>query len=255
MSTSRVVLIVLLGLVCGHAAAQGTITAGGASYVISAAHFDATPAANFTGVGTGDQVFEAGWFFRIEGDASEVFFPVPTTQNYTSPTATLSWTDVGGRGFSATKTHTISSAAAGTGEVHTTMTVTNNTAGQMTLQLFHAIDFDVNGSAGTDNAILVQPNNYHRINDATLGQCEYRSPQAIATLVRPFATTTDVFGLLSDAAVTNFDNSGFPFGPGDYTGGFQFTLVLQPAASATVDVYQACNQTATPVTLTNFEVD
>jgi hypothetical protein len=255
MFTSRVLLIALLALFCGHAAAQGTISAGGTSYVISAAHFDTTPVANYTGVGTGDQVFEAGWFFRIEGDASEVPFPVPTTQNYVSPTATITWANVGGRGFAATKTHTISSGAAGTGEVHTTMSVTNNTGGPITLQLFHAIDFDVNGSAGTDNAILVQPNNYHRINDATTGQCEYRSPQANATLVRAFATTTDVFGLLGDAAVTNFDNSGLPFGPGDYTGGFQFTLALQDAASATVDVYQACNQTATPVTLTKFEVD
>jgi hypothetical protein len=235
--------------------AQGTITSGGANYVHTASHWDTSPEANFTGVGTGDQLFESGWWFRVEGDAAETVFTVPTTSNYTGATATLAWTDLGGRGLGVNKTITLTSAGAGTGEAGTTIAVTNNGAAAITLHLFNMVDLDVNGSAATDNAILVQPNNYIRINDATAGQCEYRAPGASAYQVLPFAAATDVAAQLSNATVTNFPNTGLPFGPGDFTGGFQWTLQLAPGATGTVQLFIACNQTATPVSLQRFSVD
>lgn len=234
---------------------QGTITAGGASYVHTASHWDTSPETNYTGVGTGDQLFEAGWWFRIQGDTQETVFTAPTTTNYTGNTATISWTDLGGRGLAVTKTHVISSAAAGTGEVSTTLSITNNGAAAITLHLFQMLDLDVNGSAGTDNAVLVQPNNYIRVNDATAGQCEVRGPGAVAYLVLPFAAATDVAAQLSNTSVTDFANTGLPFGPGDITSGLQWTLQLAAGATGTVQVYVACNQTATPVSLQKFKVD
>lgn len=234
---------------------QGTITSGGASYVLTASHWDVSPETNLTGVGTGDQVFEAGWWFRIQGDAQETVFPVPSTQNYTGNTATIAWTDLASRGLAVTKTHVLTSAGAGTGEVGTTIAVTNNTGGAITLHLFQMVDMDVNGSAGTDNAILVQPNNYIRVNDATAGQCELRAPGAVAYLVLPFAAATDVAAQLSNATVTDFANTGLPFGPGDITSGFQWTLQLAAGATGTAQVFVACNQTATPVSLQKFQID
>ena len=39
-----------------------TVVAGGANYTIPAAsHYDNSQTSNFTGVGTGDQLFEDGW--------------------------------------------------------------------------------------------------------------------------------------------------------------------------------------------------
>jgi len=249
-------ILALLLLVTGPAAfGQGTLTSGGASYVLAASHWDTSPAVDFTGVGTGDQLFEAGWWFRIQGDTQETVFPTPTTQNYTGNTATISWTDLGGRGLAVTKTHVLSSAAAGQGEVATTLSVTNNGASAITLHLFQMIDLDVNGTAGTDNATLVQPNNYIRVADTTAGACEWRGPGATGYLVLPFAAATDVAGQLSNTTVTDFTNTGLPFGPGDFTGGLQWTLQLAPGASGTVQVYVACNQTATPVSLQTFRVD
>lgn len=234
---------------------QGTITTGGASYVLTASHWDITPEVHYTGVGTGDQLFEAGWWFRIQGDTQETVFPAPTTQNYTGNTATINWTDLGGRGLAVTKTHVLSSAGAGSGEVSTTLTITNNGASAITLHMFEMIDLDVNGSAGTDSAVLVQPNNYIRVTDATAGQCEWRAPGAVGYLVLPFAGATDVAAQLSNATVTDFANTGLPFGPGDITSGFQWTLQLAAGATGTVQVYAACNQTATPVSLQKFQVD
>ncbi|WP_257387241.1 hypothetical protein [Tahibacter caeni] len=251
----RSVLTLFLFVAAPAAFGQGTITAGSANYVLTASHWDITPAVDFTGVGTGDQLFEAGWWFRIQGDTQETVFPTPTTQNYTGNTATISWTDLGGRGLAVTKTHVISSAGAGSGEVATTLSVTNNGASAITLHLFQMIDLDVNGSAGTDNATLVQPNNYIRVTDATAGACEWRGPGAVGYLVLPFAAATDVAAQLSNASVTDFANTGLPFGPGDFTGGLQWTLQLGPGASGTVQVYVACNQTATPVALQKFQID
>lgn len=242
-------------LLTGAASAQGTITSGSANYVLGASHWDSSPEANFTGVGTGDQLFEAGWWFRVEGDTQETVFPTPTTQNYTGDTATLTWSDLGGRGLAVTKTHVLSSPGAGSGEVATTLQVTNNGASAITLHLFQMVDLDVNGSAGADNATLQQPNNYIRVVDATTGSCEWRAPTAIGYLALSFSATTDVAAQLSNTTITNFTNTGLPFGPGDFTGGFQWTLPLAAGASATIKSYVACNQSATPVTLQRFDVD
>ncbi len=251
----RIVLASMFAMACGDLLAQGTITSGGASYVLTASHFDITPETNFTGVGTGDQIFESGWWFRVEGDTAETVFPAPTTQNYAGDTATIQWGNLGGRNLAVTKTHTITSGGAGQGETVTTLDVTNNGAAAITLHLFHFVDFDVNGSAGTDTGSLVTANNYIRINDATAGQCEYRAPAAVAYLVSAFSATTDVAAQLSNATVTNFANTGLPFGPGDITAGLQFTFQLAAGATQTVRVHQACNTAATPVSLQHFEVD
>ncbi|WP_150132009.1 hypothetical protein [Dokdonella koreensis] len=251
MAIRSIVVLAAFAALPGYALAQGTISSGAASYVIATSHFDTSPAANFTGVGTGDQIFEAGWWFRIEGDASETVFPTPDTQNYSGATATIAWTNVGGRGFSATKTHTLVDGA-GNGEVTTNMVVTNGGNAPITLHLFQMTDWDVNGSAGTDVGTLVGQGHI-RMDD--VGFAEARSPNAVAVKALPFAAATDIAALLSDASVTNFDDGGFPFGPGDITIGLQWTFTLAPGASETAVLFSAANRVATPVQLQSFGVD
>ena len=256
MFTLKSGLAAVLMLAAGSVLGQGTITSGGASYAQTASHWDITPEVNFTGVGTGDQLFESGWWFRIEGDTQETVFPAPTTANYTGNTATITWADLGGRGLAVNKTIVLTSPGAGQGEAGTTIAVTNNTGAAITLHLFNMADLDVNGSAGTDNAISVDSNTrYIRVNDATAGQCEYRGPGSVGYLVLPFAAATDVAAQLSNTTVTTFANTGLPFGPGDFTGGFQWSLSLAAGATGTVQLYIACNTAATPVSLQQFDVD
>src|SRR6185295_12946791 len=80
-----------------------TLTASGATYQIPAAgHYDTTPTTNFTGVGTGDYLFEDGWWFRVSGDTQETAFPAPTTTTCAAAAGTITWADVAARGlFSA----------------------------------------------------------------------------------------------------------------------------------------------------------
>ena len=126
------------------------------------------------------------------------------------------------------------------------------------ISLFHGVDWDVNATAGTDNATLLNPNNYIRITDSTAGAAEHKAfnPPANAFIVRPFATTTDVFGLLGDTAVNNFDNSGLPATNIDYTGAFQWDLTIPASGTASVSVALNGNSPpTTPVELTGFSVD
>lgn len=238
-----------------------TLTAGGASYVIPAAsHYDASQTSNFTGVGTGDYLFEDGWWFRVSGDTQESFFPAPTTTTCAAAAGTITWSDVSARGlFSATNTLALTSPAAGSGELILTMSITNlSSVNPLVISLFHGADFDVNGSAGTDNATLLNANNYIGITDTTAGAAQYRAfnPPADAFLVRPFAATTDVFGLLGDTAVNNFDNSGLPATSFDFTGAFQWNLTIPASGTASVSVALNANSgTATPVDLLDFSID
>lgn len=247
-------VVAVLFLVAGPAAfGQGSITSNNAAYVLKASHWDDTPDVSFTGVGNGNQLYEAGWWFRIEGDTRETVFPPPTTQDYTASIARISWADLGGRGLSVTKTHTLLDLGPGRGVVTTTLSVTNNGSGPITLHLFQMIDLDVNGSAAGDS--VAPGGRTIRVTDATAGYCEWRSDEAISYLVLPYGASAGVAALLRDTAVTNFDNTGVPFGPGDFTGGQQWTLYLSPGATGTVHVNVACNMTLVPVTLQTFQVD
>lgn len=237
-----------------------TLTAGGATYTIPAAsHYDVSQTSNLTGVGTGDYVFEDGWWFRVSGDTQESFFPAPNTTTCAGAAGTITWTDVSARGlFSASHALALTSAAAGSGELIQTMTITNLSAvNPLTIELFHGVDFDVNGSAGTDSGTLTSPNTFITFTDATAGLAEYHAfnPSATAFMVRPFAATTDVFGLLGNAVVDNLDNSGLPATNIDVTSAFQWSLVIQPSASASVSVAMAGNTPSTPVELLQFSID
>lgn len=238
-----------------------TLTASSASYVIPAtSHYDATQSSNLTGVGTGDYLFEDGWWFRVEGDTAESFFPAPSTTTCAGASGTITWTDVSTRGlFSATNTLSLTSLAANTGELVLTMSITNLSAtNPLVIALFHGADFDVNGTAGTDSATLLNPNNYIGLTDATAGAAQYKAfnPPADAFLVRPFSAATDVFGILADTAVSNFDNSGLPASSIDFTGAFQWNLTIPAGGTASVSVALNGNAApATPVELMGYSVD
>ena len=237
-----------------------TLTAGGATYTIPAAsHYDATQTSNLTGIGTGDYIFEDGWWFRVSGDTQESFFPAPTTTTCAAAAGTITWADVNSRGlFSASHALALTSAAANTGELIQTMTITNLSAvNPLTIELFHGADFDVNGTAAGDSGVLTTANTFITISDSTAGTAEYQAfnPAANAFLARPFAATTDVFGLLADTAVTNFDNTGLPATNFDFTGAFQWSLSIPASGSASVSVAMAGNTPSTPVSLQSFSVE
>jgi len=223
---------------------QGTITDAPATFVRGTSPWDTSPDASFTGVSatlTQDHLFETGWWFRVAGGTQETFFPVPTTQNYTGTTSTNDWTDVGALGlFSAQEVSVVKNTAGPSGFVTMTMKITNLSAvNPLSIDVFHMADIDLAG-AGSDSATLLYRNNHLRLTDPSGNVAEYRGVGAKAYLVRPFGAT-DVAAELSNATVTDFNNTGVPFGPADFTGGFQWTLTIPASGSRSVTAVIAVN--------------
>ena len=128
--------------------------------------FSAEPRRDFGGVALGDPVFEAGWWYRIEGATTESFFPAPDSQTYASATATFTWADVTGAGdFSAVETNTVANGGGPSGSVTLELTITNTKASDLTLNIYHMLDADVANSPGGDVGTLTNPNDYITITD------------------------------------------------------------------------------------------
>lgn len=250
------VLFALLGSSCAFA--QGTLTDGAATYILNGTPFDATPTGNFTGVsatGTQDHLFETGWYFRVSGDTREFFFPVPTTQNYAGNTSTLDWTDVSARGlFSARQVATVTNFNGPSGRVEQTMTITNlSQVNPLVIDIFHMLDYDLQPTAGNDSATQIGTTRIGLTDPGGVAG-EYVGIGANAFMVRAFGGT-DLGAVLDDTTVTNLDNSGLPFGPGDYTSAMQWTRTIAPAGSASFVIQFAINTSTVPVTLQSFSVE
>lgn len=244
MSSARRLAVVLVACSASVVSAQGTISSAPVNFVRGTSPWDTSPAADFNGVSatlSQDHLFETGWWFRVAGDAQEFAFPVPDTQSYVGAASEHTWNDVAARGlFSAVEStvvfNTESTYGIPSGYVYMTLEITNlSGSSPLDLELFHFVDLDLAG-AGSDSAALVEltPLTILGLTDPSGDTAQYlTAPNLTGYLVRPFGAT-DVATVLSDASVTNFDDTGLPFGPGDFTAGFQFSLSIPPADSGQV---------------------
>lgn len=224
-------LTVLAAAGAAFAQAGGTITDGNAVFRISTAPTTGTgtgPTADFrvTGAAGTDHVFQNWWWFRLSGDTRE------TTFNSSGGGATSSYAGNFGQmtqfypSFRADMTWLVESTGASAGFVRSTMSITNTTSSNITINMFNYFDADMSGTAGGDTATLAAPNLIEVIDGTTGVTGQYSAVGADAYQVTAFAVLR---GLLANTAVDNLNNSGLPFGPGDFTGGYQWTdIVIEP---------------------------
>jgi hypothetical protein len=232
--------VLLLLLASTPARAQGSIADPPVTFTRAVAAFDIDPRVRFTGVSADamdSHVFEMGWWYRIAGDAAEKFFPQPDAQNYTGDTSIITWNDVDDRGFRAVETAVVVDGGGPSGQVLFRLALTNLSATTpLTIDVFNMADLDIGGTTEGDSASLLNANDRLRIDDdgSDMDFAEYGAEGADAFLVRPFDGTgmTDVAGLLSNAVVDDFDDSGLASPTGDLTSGFQWrSTVLPPSGS------------------------
>lgn len=235
------------------ALAQGTISLGDVQFVRTASSWDSSPAADLRGVSlplTDDHLYEFGWWFRIAGDTQETPFPVPDSQSYLADQSELTWNNVGGRSLFWAREHAGISSLSGdpNARVYVWLEIMNLSAvNPLTLEIFNLADFDLQPTPSNDTASLVEwtPLGILELDDAGSGFAQYSARRSVGWpihyLVRPYGVT-DVGAELSDAAVTNFDDSGTPFGPGDFTAGWQFSITVAPSATAYATVYLDVNR-------------
>ncbi|HKQ48465.1 MAG TPA: hypothetical protein VJZ71_10380 [Phycisphaerae bacterium] len=226
-------------------AVGGTITDGNVAFTFSNTAFGVAPVCDFeVPIGT-DHLAAQGFWYRIEGDASESLFSVPNNEVYISNGATITWNNVNGQNFAASLSTFITEVQSGEARVQIEMIITNNTGAAFTFHLFHMADIDLQPTSNNDTAVLVHANDYMRLTDLSgSNAAEYRALGASAYLVRPF-NGPSVLDELIDGAVDNFVNSGLPFGPDDFTGGFQWTRTIPAGSKSVFAVLLTINTPAT----------
>ncbi|MDH3404018.1 MAG: hypothetical protein OES32_14525 [Acidobacteriota bacterium] len=168
-----------------------------------------------------DHQFATWWWYRVEGDAAETRMPPPDTESYVGDTARLTWADVDGRGlFSAEALAVIVSFPPGSVLYHT-LGVGNLSGGNLDLHVFAYLDMDMDGDAAGDSAIEAGPFSL---------EITERSRAVYQGATGPDAYRVDAWpavrDALNDAVVDDFANTGLPFGPGDFSGAFQWNRVL-----------------------------
>lgn len=228
------------------AAAQWTITDGDVSFTRSNSSFDSTPSADLVGASTSlaaDQLSEFGWWYRIVGVGTrELPFPLFQSLELSGATSTLVWQAFGGPSgvFEAQEVATVLDpglpGVGDGGELELTLTIKNRTESVVDVELFAMVDLDLAGSASDDSAqLLVAPRMLALSDGSTDARAQLYGAFAGEYLVRPHGATS-VGALLNDTSADDFDSTGLPFGPGNFTGGFQWTLTLQPSESTEVAV-------------------
>lgn len=227
--------LLLSSLITPELRAQGVVSRGAASWVIPADHYDGTPEADFIGINpvpTEDHVSQAGWWYRVSGDATETFMPTPDLQSYVAHTSVLDWINVNGRGFDATEVQTLTNLGNGF-RILLTLKILNSSGAPLTIDLFHALDLDLNGTSADDAGALAVANSEITISDGGTITGRYRAVGNTNYAVRTAGGGTDVIEILNDGDADNYDNLGLPFASGNITMGFQWASLVIPQGAQT----------------------
>lgn len=181
-----------------------------------------------TGAAGTDNLFQNWWWFRVDGQTRETaFFNQVGATVVAGNTATQNWNF--GQ-FTAALTYTVTDTGTASGRVDEVLVITNtSTAGPLILNLMNYTDYDLNGTSGTDNAVLLGGSTI-RVTDGVNADFEGIGAN-VGYRVGAFSSTR--LGL-SDALVDNAANTGLPFGPGDFSGFWQWRLDIPTGGSITL---------------------
>jgi len=179
---------------------------------------------SLSGTGAPDHMFQNWWWYRTDSDTRE--FALSNLTAFDQQQAnTVSLTYAEG-GLTYEITYILSDSGDNQAVVVAQLTIANTTSTPITLNLFNYSDFDMDGSPGGDRAELVRPG-YIRVYETNTAH--------IVAAETPFAWQIGAFpsvrNLLTDTDIDDLNNSGSPFGPGDFTGAFQWRFTLQGGES------------------------
>lgn len=191
------------------------------------------------GAASTDHMFQHWWWYRLAGDNREnAFANASSSATIGTSIHTISYTYAT---FTAFMEFEIISTGADSGFLRSSLSITNTSAAPISITLFNYTDLDVNGSFGGDSALLTGPNTI-RVNDGR--SLTYSGIGASAWQVAAFSQVRD---LLANNVVDNFNSTLLPFGPGDFTGGFQWSdVVIDPGFTRSVVATVSITPVPTP---------
>jgi hypothetical protein len=245
--TKTLALIAVAGLssvALAQVGSGGTATNGNSSFTLS----DYTGTDTGTGAlsrfsvggpGNPNHAFQTWWWYRVEGDTRERSFANASGWDWTTPgQGRIEYTT---DDFFAVMSFQVTGIADGYGVLTQTLTVLNTSNTTKTFNLFNYNDVDLGGTAGGDSATLNSPN-VIRITDAGTGWVAfYEGTDAYG--VDSFANLRAEF---ADNGIDNLNSNGLPFGPGDFTGAFQWAFELSAGGAATASATLTITNIPTP---------
>lgn len=209
------------------ASAIGSVTAGGVTFGYTN-NFNTTTNNTvdvaFTGAAPADMAFESWWFYRVSGGSRESAFANPDIELYGGSLGQLGWNDPTGSGlFSASLSFEVFDSGAG-GNLFQNMRIDNTSGADLTIDIFHYSDFDLNGTGANDRAALGSNPAGIQINQSEGTQtAPVIGYGANAYRVSQFA---QILADLTDNGVDNFSNTGLPLNNQDVTVGFQWSVTI-----------------------------
>lgn len=195
---------------------------------------------------TPDHLFSDWWWYRTNTDTRE-------NAINSAQSRTLIGTNIAEYGYNLSSGLTGTLRYEVTGQpnsianavrVDQSWTIRNPSSVDVELNMFHYIDWDLSGTT-SDTATLTTPNERMLVRDAggTQKGADWWGVGANAYQVTPFAT---VRGLLTNTTIDNLNNTGLPFGPGDFTGAFQWRMIVPAGGQVSIFSSYALNDEAIP---------
>ncbi len=201
--------------------------------------------AEFKVNGSADQSFQEWWWYRANGVNSREF-ALSTQVNapvVTGNSMVLSYREP--EGFTSTLTYTINNVG-GAARVTGTNIIKNEGNSALDLDFFNYIDWDMNATAGTDTATLLQNNPAlrMRVQDGLMVG-EYRALDADNYQIGAFS---GVRTLLTNTVINDFNNTTPNF-TGDFTGGVQWKFTLDPGQSIALQTTRTLSVVPEPASM------
>ncbi len=252
-------LLRLLTLGCTSVCvAQGTISDGNTSWSLGAFPPPGIFAPQFADLSASpcvtDILRESRWLWRTNTDLNARPFLDQNNAAFTSSflgnAAQMDWSDVDLAGLvDARWAATVRSTGADSGFVEHVMTLTNISTTPFVGRLFFYADFDFNNSVDDDLTLPASsgPDRIQLGDDHPCGGCaEMYGVDATAYEVAPW------FDLIQriqfDGTTYSLANAGLPFGPGDFTGAFEWDVVVPAGGQFAATVYLGHNDAFADVT-------
>jgi hypothetical protein len=217
-----------------------TLTDGDATFTLRGIRGERTTSAGGLGDykslgGTApDHMFQNWWWYRTGTDTRE--FALSNLTAFEQPQANTVSLTYEESGLRYEINYTLTDAGDNQAVVVAQLTITNATSTPIELNLFNYSDFDMEQSAGSDRGELVRPG-YIRVYETNTAH--------IVAAETPFAWQIGAFpsvrNLLTDTDIDDLNNSGSPFGPGDFTGAFQWQYTLNAGASRSLQLLLTLN--------------
>jgi hypothetical protein len=217
-----------------------TLTDGDATFTLRGIRGERTTSAGGLGDykslgGTApDHMFQNWWWYRTGTDTRE--FALSNLTAFEQPQANTVSLTYEESGLRYEINYTLTDAGDNQAVVVAQLTITNATSTPIELNLFNYSDFDMEQSAGSDRGELVRPG-YIRVYETNTAH--------IVAAETPFAWQIGAFpsvrNLLTDTDIDDLNNSGSPFGPGDFTSAFQWQYTLNAGASRSLQLLLTLN--------------